>query len=96
MGKKFGSEKNIYLSIFTTIYKSSQKFQNFGIESLCFGKISTYHQDLCGISANVNNILDSSLLILSQTVMQIQIGFGPIVWYIIYKFYIDAVDAFIS
>ena len=36
-------------------------------KSLSFGKTATSHQDLWGISANVNNFLDSSQLILSQT-----------------------------
>ena len=52
---------------FWDLLTSSHNFQIFGIKSLSFGKIYPYRQDQWGISANVNNFLDSLYLILSQT-----------------------------
>ena len=50
----------IFPTIHHFFYGGSQNFQIFGIKCLSFGKIPTYHQDLWGMSANVNNLLHSS------------------------------------
>ena len=40
-----------------------------GFDFFSFVKIPTQHQDLWGISANENNLLDSSELIFSQAII---------------------------
>ena len=47
----------LFTAIYHCFYESSQNFQNFHIKPFFFDKIPKFHQDLWGISANVNYFL---------------------------------------